>query len=150
MAESATPIPGDVPPVTGPADTADDAVPTAERRFTAEIDGRRFEVALRYDEPAGGGGAAPATRAPKRKRSAGGGGGGGGGAPNEVVTPMQGTVLRVVVEEGQEVTAGTVIAIVEAMKMENEVMAHQDGTVREVRVTQGQGVAIGEVLAIVE
>jgi len=149
MSEQATPIPGDVPPVAAEAaDAADDPVPAAERRFTAEIDGRRFEVALRYDEPAGGGGSAPAARRPKAKRSS--GGAGGGGAPNEVVTPMQGTVLRVLVAEGQEIAAGAVVAIVEAMKMENEVMAHRDGTVREVRVAEGQGVTVGEVLAIVE
>jgi acetyl-CoA/propionyl-CoA carboxylase, biotin carboxylase, biotin carboxyl carrier protein len=148
MADTATPIPGDLPPVAAEAsDTADEPVPTAERHFTAEIDGRRFEVALRYDEPAGGAGPAPAARKPKAKR--GSGGGGGGGNPDEVVTPMQGTVLKVLVEQGQEITAGTVVAIVEAMKMENEVPARQDGTVQEVRVTPGQGVAIGEVLAIV-
>jgi acetyl-CoA/propionyl-CoA carboxylase, biotin carboxylase, biotin carboxyl carrier protein len=148
MADTATPIPGDLPPVAAEAsDTADEPVPTAERHFTAEIDGRRFEVALRYDEPADGAGPAPAARKPKAKR--GSGGGGGGGNPDEVVTPMQGTVLKVLVEQGQEITAGTVVAIVEAMKMENEVTARQDGTVQEVRVTPGQGVAIGEVLAIV-
>ncbi|WP_217921850.1 acetyl-CoA carboxylase biotin carboxylase subunit [Miltoncostaea oceani] len=148
MADTATPIPGDLPPVAAEAsDTADEPVPTAERHFTAEIDGRRFEVALRYDEPAGGAGPAPAARKPKAKR--GSGGGGGGGNPDEVVTPMQGTVLKVLVEQGQEITAGTVVAIVEAMKMENEVTAQRDGTVTEVRVAAGQGVSVGEVLAIV-
>ena len=148
MAETATPIPGDLPPVaTDASDTADEPVPTAERRFTAEIDGRRFEVALRYEEPAGGGGPAPAPKRPKGKRAS--GGGGGGGNPNEVATPMQGTVLKVLVEEGQEITAGTVVAIVEAMKMENEVTAQRDGTVTELRVAAGQGVSVGEVLAIV-
>jgi len=75
---------------------------------------------------------------------------GGGGAANEVVTPMQGTVLRTLVEVGQEIEAGVVVCIVEAMKMENEIAAHQAGTVRELRVAEGQGVSVGEVLAIVE
>jgi acetyl-CoA/propionyl-CoA carboxylase biotin carboxyl carrier protein len=62
---------------------------------------------------------------------------------------MQGTVLRVLVEVGQEVAAGDVLCIVEAMKMENEVAAHQPGTVRELNVAEGQAVQAGEVLAIV-
>ena len=51
---------------------------------------------------------------------------------------MQGTVLRVLVEVGQEVAAGDVVCIVEAMKMENEVAAHQPGTVRELHVARAR------------
>ena len=148
LAETATPIPapgGAVAP--GAADTGE-AAPQAERRFTAEVDGRRFEVALRYDEPAGDGGAPAPARAPKGKRAS-RGAAGGGGAPDQVVTPMQGTVLKVLVEEGEEIAPGTVVCIVEAMKMENEVAAHQTGTVKELRVSVGQGVVAGEVVAIV-
>ena len=107
LAETATPIPaaGSGTMAAAAAD-ADERAPQAERRFTAEVDGRRFEVALRYDEPdGGGGGAAAAARAPKAKRAS-KGAGGGGGAPDQVVTPMQGTVLKVLVEEGQEIAPG--------------------------------------------
>ncbi|WP_217914905.1 acetyl/propionyl/methylcrotonyl-CoA carboxylase subunit alpha [Miltoncostaea marina] len=154
MADAPTPLPpadGAAPAQAAPGDEAPEPAPQAERHFTAEVNGRRFAVALRYDPPAGGGGAGAPVPAPKKraKRSA-GGAAGAGGATNEVVTPMQGTVLRTLVEVGQQVEAGAVICIVEAMKMENEVAAHQGGTVKELRVADGQGVAVGEVLAIVE
>jgi acetyl-CoA/propionyl-CoA carboxylase biotin carboxyl carrier protein len=62
---------------------------------------------------------------------------------------MQGTVLRLLVEVGQEVAPGDVVAIVEAMKMENEVAAHQAGTVRELHVSAGQAVGSGERIATI-
>ncbi len=62
---------------------------------------------------------------------------------------MQGTVLRVLVEVGQEVAAGDVLCIVEAMKMENEIAAHKPGTVRELPVSAGQSVQLDEVIAVV-
>jgi acetyl-CoA/propionyl-CoA carboxylase biotin carboxyl carrier protein len=148
LAEAPTPV----PPVEGgpavPGDEAPEAEPQAERRFTAEVDGRRFEVALRYAPPAGGAAAPAPARAPKEKRKR-AGGSGGGGAPGEVVTPMQGTVLKVLVDAGQEVAAGDVVCIVEAMKMENEVPAAQGGSVQEVRVAAGQSVSAGDVLAVI-
>ena len=97
------------------------------------MDGRRFEVALRYDEPAGGGAASPAKRRQARRRAGEGRRGRGRRAPDEVVTPMQGTVLKVLVEVGQEIAAGDVVCIVEAMKMENEVAAHRRGPSRSWR-----------------
>ena len=151
LAETATPIPASGSGTLAPtaADTAGDEPPQAERRFVAEVDGRRFEVALRYDAAAGaaGGGGAPVpARAPKAKRRS---EKGGAGAPGQVVTPMQGTVLKVLVEVGQELRAGDVVCIVEAMKMENEIATHDAGTVVELRVSEGQGVDIGELLAVV-
>jgi acetyl-CoA/propionyl-CoA carboxylase, biotin carboxylase, biotin carboxyl carrier protein len=150
MAEEPTPIPDSGRPAL-PADAAPDAEPMAERRFTAEVGGRRFEVALRYPESEGGGGNPGPAAAPKRVKRArsGGGGGRGGAAPEVVATPMQGTVLRVLVEVGQEVAAGDVICIVEAMKMENEVAAHQPGTVRELHVAEGQAVNADEPIAVI-
>jgi acetyl-CoA/propionyl-CoA carboxylase biotin carboxyl carrier protein len=62
---------------------------------------------------------------------------------------MQGTVLRVLVEVGQEVAAGDVVCIVEAMKMENEVAAHRPGTVRALHVAEGQAVQADEALAVI-
>ena len=62
---------------------------------------------------------------------------------------MQGTVLRVAVEVGQEVAPGDIVCIVEAMKMENEVAAHQAGTVKELAVSEGQAVTAGDLLAII-
>ena len=128
------------------ADEAAEQAPQAERRFLAEVGGRRFEVALRYDAAPDRGGPAVPARAPKARRSA---GKGGGGAPGQVVTPMQGTVLKVLVEVGQEVAPGDVVCIVEAMKMENEIATHDAGLVKELRVAEGQGVSVGELLAVI-
>ena len=150
MSEEPTPLPGEGGPDL-PGDEAPEEEPLAERRFTAEVDGRRFEVALRYPErEAGGGGGAPAPAPKKAKRSrAAGGGSRDGAAPEVVATPMQGTVLRVLVEVGQTVAAGDVVCIVEAMKMENEVAAHQPGTVRELHVAEGQAVHADEPIAVI-
>jgi acetyl-CoA/propionyl-CoA carboxylase biotin carboxyl carrier protein len=152
LSEEATPIPPPEDPAPAiPGDEAPDEGDLAERRFTAEVDGRRFEVLLRYPEseaPA----AAPAGAAKKKreKRGSSAGGAAKGGATEAVATPMQGTVLRVLVEVGQEVAAGDVICVVEAMKMENEVAAHRPGTVKELNVTAGQAVKADEVIAIVD
>jgi acetyl-CoA/propionyl-CoA carboxylase biotin carboxyl carrier protein len=62
---------------------------------------------------------------------------------------MQGTVLAVEVEEGQEVEAGQVLCIVEAMKMENEVHAHRGGRVTDLSVAPGQPVKTGQVICVV-
>jgi acetyl-CoA/propionyl-CoA carboxylase biotin carboxyl carrier protein len=62
---------------------------------------------------------------------------------------MQGTVLSVEVEEGQEVSAGQVICVVEAMKMENEIAAQRDGTVTELAVAPGQAVKTGQVICVI-
>ena len=65
------------------------------------------------------------------------------------MTPMQGTVLAVEVAEGEEVQAGQVICIVEAMKMENEITAHRAGRVSELSVEQGQPVGSGETICVI-
>jgi acetyl-CoA/propionyl-CoA carboxylase biotin carboxyl carrier protein len=62
---------------------------------------------------------------------------------------MQGTVLAVEVAEGDEVSAGQVLCIVEAMKMENEIHAHRDGTVTDLSVAAGQPVTTGQVICVI-
>jgi acetyl-CoA/propionyl-CoA carboxylase biotin carboxyl carrier protein len=150
LAEEATPIPPPEPPGPDlPAAPAPEPEATIERRFTAEVDGRRFEVVLTHPLAAGAAGASPpAARRPRSARSRPGAAGGASG--KELATPMQGTVLRVLVAAGQAVSAGEVVCIVEAMKMENEVAAHRDGTISELRASEGQSVAAGEVVAVIE
>ena len=63
---------------------------------------------------------------------------------------MQGTVLKIAVETGARVEQGTLIAIIEAMKMENEVTAHKAGTVAELPISVGASVASGDALAVIE
>jgi acetyl-CoA/propionyl-CoA carboxylase biotin carboxyl carrier protein len=112
---------------------------TVERVRTVEVDGRRFEVRLSDPEPAW---RALARRRRERVRQAGGGAGG----RDAVVSPMQGTVLAVRVSDGDEVEAGQVICIVEAMKMENEVHASRAGVVRGISVEAGEPIATGQVI----
>jgi acetyl-CoA/propionyl-CoA carboxylase biotin carboxyl carrier protein len=113
-----------------------------ERVSTVELDGRRYEVKALVPEP-------PFAELARRRRERSGAGAHHGAAKDAVVTPMQGTVLAVEVAEGDEVRAGQVICIVEAMKMENEITAHRDGTISELSVAPGQAVTMGQVLCLV-
>jgi acetyl-CoA/propionyl-CoA carboxylase, biotin carboxylase, biotin carboxyl carrier protein len=109
---------------------------------SVEVDGRRFEVRVLRPEP----GFAELGRR-RRERSRGRGGAGAG--RDAVVSPMQGTVLAVEVAEGDEVEAGQVLCVVEAMKMENEVHAHRAGRVTDLSVVAGQAVKTGQIICIV-
>jgi acetyl-CoA/propionyl-CoA carboxylase biotin carboxyl carrier protein len=140
MSDVATPL--EVPPARGAAPAAAEAAERTERRVTAEVDGKRFEVRLFLD------GVATGPAKPKRERRA-ASASAGGPSGDTVASPMQGTVLKVLVEVGQEIAAGDVVCIVEAMKMENEVAAHQAGTVRELGVAPGDAVQAGQPLAVV-
>jgi acetyl-CoA/propionyl-CoA/long-chain acyl-CoA carboxylase, biotin carboxylase, biotin carboxyl carrier protein len=118
------------------------AVAVREAVRSVEVDGRRFEVRLLRPEPA-------FAELGRRRRERSRGGGKAGPGRDAVVSPMQGTVLAVEVAEGDEVEAGQVICIVEAMKMENEVHAHRSGTVAELSVAAGQAVKTGQVICVV-
>ncbi len=107
-----------------------------------EVDGRRFEVRLLKPEPA-------FAELARRRRERTRGGGAAAAAKDAIVSPMQGTVLAVEVADGDEVEAGQVICIVEAMKMENEVHAHRAGRVSELSVSPGEPVKTGQVICIV-
>jgi acetyl-CoA/propionyl-CoA carboxylase biotin carboxyl carrier protein len=114
---------------------------TVERVRTVEVDGRRFEVRLVDREP-------PWVELARRRRERVHAAGAGGAGRDAIVSPMQGTVLSVPVADGDEVEAGQVICIVEAMKMENEVHAHRAGRVTELSVQSGQGIAHGQVICV--
>ena len=99
-------------------------------------------------EPAPGGAGAGLRRPPRRE-----GGGAGGEGANEsetLISPIQGTILKVAVKEGAEVAENELICIVEAMKMENEITAHRAGTVTTLNVSEGGTIATGETIAIIE
>ena len=145
--------PTDIPPVDGAAvhptpDREEDDAELTERRFLAEVDGRRFDVRLRYE--AMGPASTSAPTAPRKKRRSGSGASAADAPDEAVTTPMQGTVLRVLVAQDQAIEEGQVICIVEAMKMENEVAAHRAGTLTELRVTEGDTVEADQVIAVVE
>ena len=115
---------------------------TRERVVHAELEGRRYELKLLLPEPP------HAALARRRQERAAAGGRHGAGAES-VVSPMQGTVLAVEVADGDDVEAGQVICVVEAMKMENEITAHRAGRVAELAVEPGQAVKTGEVICVV-
>jgi acetyl-CoA/propionyl-CoA carboxylase biotin carboxyl carrier protein len=122
-----------------------------ERTYKVEVDGRLHSVkVIGAAAPAAGnpGPAAGLRRPPQRERAA--GGGAGGGATDVLTSPIQGTVLKVPVSKGDEVEEGTLICVVEAMKMENEITAHRSGTVSELAVTEGGSVAAGDTIARIE
>jgi acetyl-CoA/propionyl-CoA carboxylase biotin carboxyl carrier protein len=130
-----------------------------EREFTVEVNGKRFDVNLeeRGGAPiatpsgdAGGGGGGQGRSRPDR----GGDSGGGGGASIEgeatIDAEMQGTILSVDVAEGDEVAAGDVVCVLEAMKMENDVVADRGGTVSQILVSEGESVDMGDTLIALE
>jgi acetyl-CoA/propionyl-CoA carboxylase biotin carboxyl carrier protein len=112
-----------------------------ERVTLVEVDGRRVELRVLAPEP-------PWVELARRRKER-AGGAAAGGARDAVISPMQGTVLDVKVAEGEAVTAGQVLCVVEAMKMENEIDAHADGVVTELSVAPGQPVKTGQVICVV-
>ncbi|WP_433680738.1 acetyl/propionyl/methylcrotonyl-CoA carboxylase subunit alpha [Nocardia sp. CA-119907] len=134
----------------GVTETEDEELP--RQKVVVEVGGRRVEVSLPGNftagagaAGAGGNGAGVIRKKPKpRKR----GGAGAGAASGDAVTaPMQGTVVKVAVEEGQSVEAGDLIVVLEAMKMENPVNAHKAGVVTGLSVEAGAAITQGTVLA---
>jgi acetyl-CoA/propionyl-CoA carboxylase biotin carboxyl carrier protein len=111
-----------------------------ERVRAVELDGRRFEARILEPAP-------PWVELAERRRQR-AAGHHAGGARDAVVSPMQGTVLSVQVAEGDSVSVGQVICIVEAMKMENEVHAVRDGVVSELSVAVGEPVRTGQVICV--
>jgi len=129
-------------PITPPADAP------ARERLTVEVDGKRLEVVLpgALSVPAASGTSSSSPERARGSRSASRrtrGGGGAGGGSDALITPMQGTIVKIVAAEGSVVKAGDVVVILEAMKMEQPLTAHKDGTVTGLAVEVGQTVAAG-------
>jgi len=131
------------------AEAEDESV---EQSYTVEVSGKRFDVrvigpplagaAVNGSAPAG---AVAARKPPRRERASGAGGGGG----DTLASPLQGTILKVAVEQGASVEEGALVAVIEAMKMENEITAHKAGTVSELPISVGSSVATGDTLAVI-
>ncbi|MEZ5120379.1 MAG: acetyl-CoA carboxylase biotin carboxylase subunit [Solirubrobacterales bacterium] len=130
--------------------TDDHEAEKVEQDYTVEVSGKRFDVKV-IGPPFAGGGAAPASatngRKPTRSARTRSGGGGGG---DTLASPMQGNIFKVLVEAGQTVEEGALVAIIEAMKMENEITAHKSGVVAELPIKVGDAVTSGATLAVIK
>ncbi|GIU85343.1 MAG: acetyl-CoA carboxylase biotin carboxylase subunit [Acidimicrobiales bacterium] len=116
-----------------------------------EVNGRRFNVRVWSDDTvlsaSGGGQPARKPRPRTRQIRASSTGSSDGGA---VTVPMQGTIVKVLVSEGDSVEAGDTVCVLEAMKMENNVTAPRAGRVKQLRVSPGDSVSSGDVVAVIE
>ena len=118
--------------------------PMAALAVLAGLNGKRFAVKMWVPESAG----VAAAPSAKRKRSAAGGTAGAHGS-GDVTVPMQGTIVKLLVEVGQAVEAGQGVVVLEAMKMENQINAEKAGTVAEIKVAVGDKVGGGVVVAVI-
>jgi acetyl-CoA/propionyl-CoA carboxylase biotin carboxyl carrier protein len=116
-------------------ESVDTAIQTrvAAEKLVAEVNGKRFEILVHAPEPV--------VKRHRAKQSSGGGSSGTG-----LASPMQGTVVKIAVEEGQSVEAGDLIIVLEAMKMEQPLNAHKSGVIKNLKAVIGETVASGTVL----
>ncbi len=129
----------DIPPYGGAAGVDDSAEP--RRTVVVEVSGKRLEVTL----PEGlGGGTAPAAKGPAKRKGAAKTGAQASG--DSLTSPMQGTIVKVAVEDGAQVAAGDLIVVLEAMKMEQPLNAHKAGTVTGLSAVVGEVVTAGTAL----
>ncbi len=132
----------------GPGDDEEKLV----QDYMVEVSGRRFDVKVIGPPPAPGAAAGltsssglaarSAPRRGERKTDAGGG-------ADELVSPLQGNVWKVPVQEGQAVEEGQIITIIEAMKMENEITAHKAGTISKLAIKEGEPITAGALIAVI-
>jgi acetyl-CoA/propionyl-CoA carboxylase biotin carboxyl carrier protein len=125
-----------------------------QRDVDVEVNGKRFAVKVFVPESQAGAVVAsvgaPGAGAARPRRGGGSAGAAAGGGSGAVTVPMQGTIVKVLVEVGQEVEAGATVCILEAMKMENNITADKGGTVKEIKVATGDSVGSGDVVVVIE
>jgi acetyl-CoA/propionyl-CoA carboxylase, biotin carboxylase, biotin carboxyl carrier protein len=139
------------PPVLSDSDEEE----KVEQAYTVEVSGRKFEVKVIGPPPVGGvvvngaagagaaaGGAAGPKKRGERKSS-------GGGGADELVSPLQGNMWKVLVKQGDTVEEGQLLCIIEAMKMENEITAHKAGTIAELPIKEGEPIQAGAPIATI-
>jgi acetyl-CoA/propionyl-CoA carboxylase biotin carboxyl carrier protein len=120
-----------------------------EHSYTVEVSGRKFDVRVIGPPFGGANGSVEAAAGPKPRRAERAAAGSGGSA-DELVSPLQGNMWKVLVEQGQEVAEGQLVCIIEAMKMENEITAHKAGVIEELAVKEGEPVASGATIALIK
>jgi acetyl-CoA/propionyl-CoA carboxylase biotin carboxyl carrier protein len=140
-----------------PQEASQAAEPGEREKLVVEVSGKRLEVVVPAGLRTPG---SPARGAPRGARGDGSPrtrGGQGGSSPrgkqsggNTLSSPMQGTIIKIAVEEGQRVSTGDTIVVLEAMKMEQPLTAHKDGTVTDLAVEVGQTVSAGAAICSLE
>ncbi|MGI8722322.1 MAG: acetyl/propionyl/methylcrotonyl-CoA carboxylase subunit alpha [Geodermatophilaceae bacterium] len=135
-----------IPPYADP--TEDPDAPAERQSVVVEVGGRRLEVSLPGGLALGGGGAVPGA-VPAKPRRRGGGGSGGATGGDALTSPMQGTIVKIAVENGATVEAGDLVVVLEAMKMEQPINAHKAGTVSGLGASVGEVVASGAVICLI-
>ena len=140
----------DLTNVSGGSDAPDGDIDVADSRVKKdvilEVNGKRFEVAAWVPESGGLG----VNQSPAKARRSASKTGGAGGGSGQVTVPMQGTIVKVLVEVGQEVSDGDAVVVLEAMKMENNINADKAGTVKEVKVSPGDTVGAGDIVVVID
>ncbi|MEU5000930.1 biotin carboxylase N-terminal domain-containing protein [Streptomyces sp. NPDC021622] len=133
----------EIPAFAAPADTETDEEPGRET-VVVEVGGKRLEVSLPSSlgmtiaRTAAAGGARPKRRAAKKSGPAASG--------DTLASPMQGTIVKIAVEEGQEVKEGDLVVVLEAMKMEQPLNAHRSGTIKGLTAEVGASLTSGAVI----
>ena len=136
------------------APTTDEGEEKVRRDVDVEVNGRRYAVRLWVPEsamaPSAGPGAASGRPAAARPRRSGGGAALSAAGTGSVTVPMQGTIVKILVEVGQAVDAGAAVCVLEAMKMENQITTDTAGTVTEIKVAPGDSVGSGDVVIVID
>jgi acetyl-CoA/propionyl-CoA carboxylase, biotin carboxylase, biotin carboxyl carrier protein len=131
-----------IPPYSGTTPELPDEA-GERQRVVVEVGGKRLEVVLPGGLSLGGGGTAK-KKAPRRS---GGSKAGAAASGDSLTAPMQGTIVKIAVEDGQQVEQGQLVVVLEAMKMEQPITAHKAGTVTGLSAEVGQTVTNGAVIA---
>jgi acetyl-CoA/propionyl-CoA carboxylase, biotin carboxylase, biotin carboxyl carrier protein len=134
-------------PESAPEPAAEDGAELVSRDYKVEVSGKLFDVRVIGAQPGALAASAGGKRPPKRERRS---GGGAAASSESLASPLQGTVLKVAVEQGAEVAEGDLICVIEAMKMENEITAHRSGKVTTLNVSEGAAVGSGDIIAVIE
>jgi acetyl-CoA/propionyl-CoA carboxylase biotin carboxyl carrier protein len=136
-------------PAWTPDGTAEGEAAEDRQRVVVEVGGKRLEVVLPASLASAGAGAAVASKPAKsKKRSRSGGPAAATG--NALASPMQGTIVKVAVTDGDIVVEGDLVVVLEAMKMEQPLTAHRSGTITGLTAAAGETVSAGAVIAIIE
>jgi acetyl-CoA/propionyl-CoA carboxylase biotin carboxyl carrier protein len=140
-------MPTDADAAAAPADGDTEAPALVERTVPVEVNGKRFSVRMWLPDAPVVAASGGSTRARPRPAQTAGGGGAGNGT---ITAPMQGTIVKILVAEGDTVETGQAVLVLEAMKMENHINAETSGTVKEIRVAAGDTVGTGDTLVVIE